>query len=232
MRAQTEQLRALTIRLQQVREEERTLVARDLHDQIGQILTAIKMDCDWVTRRLSPKNDAALSARLAGSLDRIKEATESLRSVCTRLRPGVLDDLGLAAAIEWQAKEFAAVTGTQCDVSVPHEDIPLDANRSTAIFRILQEALTNVARHAQAKMVRVSLARQDGSVVLVVTDDGKGISETAVEDSRASLGLLGMKERAEACGGEMQIWGDPGKGTTVAVQIPLSDSTRQEGKGC
>ena len=225
LRAQTEQLRALTIRLQQVREEERTMVARDLHDQIGQILTAIKMDCDWVARSLSPENDAAVKARLAASLERIKEATESLRTICTRLRPGVLDDLGLAAAMEWQLKEFAAVTGIECDISVPQEVFALDAERRTAIFRILQEALTNVARHAQAKIVRASLTQQGDKLVLVVQDDGKGITEKEAEDSRTSLGLLGMKERAEACGGEMQIWGDPGKGTTLAVQIPLSDST-------
>ena len=230
LRAQTEQLRALTIRLQQVREEERTMVARDLHDQIGQILTAIKMDCDWVARRLTSHQDAELSERLAGSLDRIKEATQSLRSICTRLRPGVLDDLGLAAAMEWQLKEFAAVTGIQCDITVPQEVVPLDTQRTTAIFRILQEALTNVARHAQAKMIRASLTRQGEQLVLVVQDDGKGITEKETEDSRTSLGLLGMKERAEACGGELQIWGDPGRGTTVAVTIPLAESIAGEGE--
>lgn len=230
LRAQSEQLRALTTRLQQVREEERTMVARDLHDQIGQILTAVKMDVDWVARHLSSQNEDDLSARLTATLNRLKDATQSLRNICTRLRPGVLDDLGLAAAIEWQVKEFSSVTGIHCDVSVPQEDFPLDADRSTAIFRILQEALTNVARHAQAKMVRASLVQQNGDVVLVVQDDGKGISESDVESSsRTSLGLLGMKERAEACGGELQIWGDPGKGTTLAAHIPLAESRHQGG---
>ena len=227
LRMKGEQLRALTIRLQHVREEERKLVARDLHDQIGQILTAVKMDVDWVAKHLSSQNEAQLSGRLAATLDRLRDATQSLRSICTRLRPGVLDDLGLAAAIEWQVKEFASITGIQCDVSVPQEDFPLGADRSTAIFRILQEALTNVARHAQATMVRASLAQQNGNVVLVVQDDGRGISESEVESSRTSLGLLGMKERAEACGGELQIWGDPGKGTTLALQIPLAESEYQ-----
>jgi len=178
LRIKSDQLRALTIRVQQVREEERTMVARDLHDQIGQILTAVKMDVDWVARCLSPQDDAQLSDRLAATLNRLKDATQSLRSICTRLRPGVLDDLGLAAAIEWQVKEFASITGIHCDVSVPQEDFPLDADRSTAIFRILQEALTNVTRHAEAKMVRASLAQQDGNVLLVVQDDGKGIRES------------------------------------------------------
>ncbi|MFY9659047.1 MAG: PAS domain-containing protein [Terriglobales bacterium] len=230
LRIKSDQLRALTIRVQQVREEERTMVARDLHDQIGQILTAVKMDVDWVARCLSPQDDAQLSDRLAATLNRLKDATQSLRSICTRLRPGVLDDLGLAAAIEWQVKEFASITGIHCDVSVPQEDFPLDADRSTAIFRILQEALTNVTRHAEAKMVRASLAQQDGNVLLVVQDDGKGIRESDIESSsRTSLGLLGMKERAEACGGELQIWGDPGTGTTVALQIPLAESRHQGG---
>jgi signal transduction histidine kinase len=145
------------------------------------------------------------------------------------LRPGVLDDLGLAAAIEWQVKEFASITGIQCHVSVPQEDLPVAAARLTAIFRILQEALTNVARHAQARMVRATLAQQNGNLVLVVQDDGKGISESDVESSRGSLGLLGMKERAEACGGELEIWGDPGKGTTLALHIPLAEPRQQGG---
>ena len=230
VRRQSEQLRALTTRLQQVREEERTMVARDLHDQIGQILTAVKMDVDWVARNLSSRNEAQLSGRLTAALGRLSDAAQSLRSICARLRPGVLDDLGLAAAIEWQVREFASITGIQCDVSVPQEDMPLDADRSTAIFRILQEALTNVARHAQATMVRASLVQQNGDVVLVVQDDGKGISESDVESSsRTSLGLLGMKERAEACGGELQIWGDPGTGTTLAAHIPLAESRPQGG---
>jgi PAS domain S-box-containing protein len=230
LRRQGEQLRALTTRLQQVREEERTLVARELHDQIGQILTAVKMDVDWFARRLSLQNESEVSNRVAASLDRIRDATQSLRNICTRLRPGVLDDLGLSAAIEWQLKEFSSLTGIQSYVCIPQEDFPLDAERTTAIFRILQEALTNVTRHAQATMVRASLAQQDGKVVLVVQDDGRGISEAELDAPRTSLGLLGMKERAEACGGELQIWGDPGKGTTVAVQIPLLESGRSGGK--
>jgi len=139
------------------------------------------------------------------------------------LRPGVLDDLGLGAAIEWQANEFASRTRIQCEVSVPTEDLALDADRSTAIFRIFQEALTNVARHAEANVVRVFLTHRNGRVLLVVQDDGKGILESDLAVSKGSLGLLGMKERAQACGGKLQIWGEPGKGTTVAVEIPLGE---------
>ena len=216
-----DQLRSLSARLQTAREEERKQVARDLHDQIGQILTAVKMDVDWVGKRIH-EDQANLRYRLGGTFALIRDATQSLRNICTELRPAVLDDLGLGAAIEWQANEFASRTGIACEVSVPPEDLVLDADRSTAVFRIFQEALTNVARHAQAKAVHASLAQRNGKVLLVVQDDGKGILDSDFAAANGSLGLLGMKERAQACGGELQVWGEPGKGTTVAVEIPVS----------
>jgi signal transduction histidine kinase len=186
------------------------------------------MDVDWVAKRL-PQNEAQLRTRLGATLDLVRDATQSLRSICTQLRPGVLDDLGLAAAIEWQATEFASRTGIRCDVSVPTDDLALDAERCTAIFRILQEALTNVARHAEAKVVRASLAQRNGRVLLVVQDDGKGIRDSDLTASKGSLGLLGIKERAQACGGELQVWGEPGLGTTLAVDIPSSDPGQKDG---
>jgi PAS domain S-box-containing protein len=226
LRTLSEQFRELSIRLQQIREDERTIVARDLHDQIGQILTAIKMDVDWVLKR-PPKSKPEIRTRLRATLDLVRDATDSLRSICTRLRPGVLDDLGLAAAIEWQAKDFASRAGIQCDASVSTEDLDLDSDRSTAIFRILQEALTNVARHAKAKVVRISLRREPSRVLLVVQDDGIGILDSELTVMKRSLGILGMRERAHACGGELQIWGDKGKGTTVAVDIPCVDRQKE-----
>ena len=219
MRSTLEQLHSLSARLQTVREEERKRVARDLHDQIGQILTAVKMDVDWVAKRLPEKSE--LRSRLAATRDLVRDATQSLRNICTDLRPGVLDDLGIGAAIEWQANEFASRTGVPCEVCIPMEDIILDADLSTAIFRIFQEALTNVARHAEAKMVRASLTHRNGKVLLAVQDDGKGILDSDFTAPKGSLGLLGMKERAQACGGELRIWGEPGKGTIVAVEIPV-----------
>ena len=222
LRDTLEQLRSLSARLQTAREEERKQVARDLHDQIGQILTVVKMDVDWVAKHM-PQDQTQVRARLESTLNLVRDATQSLRKICTELRPGVLDDLGLGAAIEWQANEFASRTGIQCEVSIPAEDLALEADRSTAIFRIFQEALTNVARHAEAKVVRVFLAHRNGKVLLVVQDDGKGILESDLAVSKGSLGLLGMKERAQACGGKLQIWGEPGKGTTVAVEIPLGE---------
>lgn len=217
-----EQLHALSARLQTAREAERKQVARDLHDQIGQILTAARMDVDWVAKHI-PQDQTEVRARLESTLNLVHDATQSLRKICTELRPGVLDDLGLCAAIEWQANEFASRTGIRCEVSVPTEDLALlEADQPTAIFRIFQEALTNVARHAEAKVVRIFLTQRDGRVQLVVHDDGKGILESDLAPSKGSLGLLGMKERAQACGGELQIWGEPERGTTVAVEISLS----------
>jgi len=221
MRNTLEQLRSLSARLQTAREEERRRVSRDLHDQIGQILTAVKMDVDWVAKRL-PEKQSELRSRLGATLDLVRNATQSLRNICTNLRPGVLDDLGIGAAIDWQANEFASRTGVPCEVCIPTEDLVLNTDLSTAIFRIFQEALTNVARHAEAKTVRASLTHRNGKVLLAVQDDGKGIRGSDLAASKGSLGLLGMKERAQACGGELQIWGEPGKGTTVVVAMPVS----------
>lgn len=215
---QRRELQELAKRLQQAREEERTAVARDLHDQIGQILTAIKMDIAWVVRHLPEKQDP-LHNRLAESIKMVNSGVQSVRRICSGLRPGILDDLGLAAAIEWQASEFATRNGIGCKVSLPPVQLQLDGDRATAIFRIFQECLTNVARHAEATSVSASLSTQDGNLMLVVEDDGKGFSES---EKTGSLGVLGMKERAKACGGSLQVASAPGKGTTVTVSVPLN----------
>ena len=217
---QKEQLRALAERLQWVREEDRKRVARDLHDQIGQILTAIKMDMTWMTRHL-PESEVEMRARLAESIQMINDGVKTVRTICSGLRPGVLDDLGLAAAIEWQSSEFASRNGVQCQVTVPPVDLHLDGDRATATFRIFQECLTNVTRHAQAKSVRVALRQEEESILLVVEDDGIGFLESGFSNAFGSLGLLGMKERAQFCGGDVHIASTPGKGTTVTVRVPV-----------
>jgi PAS domain S-box-containing protein len=223
---QREQLRALAERLQSVREEDRKKVARDLHDQIGQILTSIKMDLTWVTRRLL-KSEIEVLARLTESIQLINDGVKAVRIICSGLRPGVLDDLGLAAAIEWQASEFTSRNGVLCEVSVPPVDLHLDGDRATATFRIFQECLTNVIRHAQAKSVRVALCQEDGDILLVVEDDGIGFNPSGLSNSLGSLGLLGMKERAQFCGGDVQISSSSGSGTTVTIRVPL-DTPRTE----
>jgi PAS domain S-box-containing protein len=228
---QREQLRALAERLQWVREEDRKKVARELHDQIGQILTAIKMDMTWMTRHL-PESEGEVLARLAESIQLINDGVKAVRTICSGLRPGVLDDLGLAAAIEWQASEFATRNGVQCQVSVPPVDLHLDGDRATATFRIFQECMTNVIRHAQAKSVRVALCQEEESILLVVEDDGIGFCESGLSSSLGSLGLLGMKERAQFCGGEVQISSSPGNGTTVTVRVPVDAPRAKRTETC
>jgi PAS domain S-box-containing protein len=228
---QKEQLRALAERLQQVREEDRKRVARDLHDRIGQILTAIKMDMTWMTRHL-PAAQSEVLARLAESIQLINDGVKSVRTICSGLRPGVLDDLGLAAAIEWQASEFASRNGVPCQVSVPPIDLHLDGDRATAAFRIFQECLTNVIRHAEAKSVRVSLCQENEKIVLVVQDDGIGFCESDLLNSLGSLGLLGMRERAQFCGGDVQISSSPGAGTTVTVCVPVDNPGDEKEQAC
>jgi PAS domain S-box-containing protein len=228
---QKEQLRALAERLQIVREEDRKRVARDLHDQIGQILTAIKMDMTWIIRHL-PESEHTVHARLNESIESINEGVKAVRTICSGLRPGVLDDLGLAAAIEWQASDFATRNGVQCQVTVPPVDLHLDGDRATATFRIFQECLTNVIRHAQAKSVRVDLFQEEENILLVVADDGIGFCESDLSNSLGSLGLLGMKERAQFCGGDVQISSSPGNGTTVSVRVPVDTPRAERSEAC
>ena len=225
---QKEQLRALAERLQSVREEDRKQVARDLHDQIGQILTAIKMDMTWMIRHL-PESEVQVLARLRESTQSINDGVKAVRTICSGLRPGVLDDLGLAAAIEWQASDFASRNGIRCEVSVPLIDLHLDGDRATATFRIFQECLTNVIRHAQANTVRVDLSQEDENILLVVEDDGIGFRESGASNAFGSLGLLGMKERAQFCGGDVHISSSLGNGTKVTVRVPV-DIPRGERK--
>ena len=228
---QKEQLRALAERLQRVREEDRKQVARDLHDQIGQILTAIKMDMTWMIRHL-PESETEVLVRLRESTESINDGVKAVRAICSGLRPGVLDDLGLAAAIEWQAGEFASRNDIRCQVSVPPVDLHLDGDRATATFRIFQECLTNVIRHAQAKAVRVDLSQEDENILLVVKDDGIGFHESGVSNALGSLGLLGMKERAQFCGGDVQISSSPGNGTTVTVRVPVDIPRAERSEIC
>jgi PAS domain S-box-containing protein len=228
---QKEQLRALAERLQLVREEDRKQVARDLHDQIGQILTAIKMDMMWMTRHL-PESEADVFARLKESIQLINDGVKAVRAICSGLRPGVLDDLGLAAAIEWQAGEFASRNGVHCQVTVPPVDLHLDGDRATATFRIFQECLTNVIRHAQATSVRVDLCQEEESILLIVEDDGIGFFEPGFSNTLGSLGLLGMKERAQFCGGDVQISSSPGNGTKVTVRVPVDIPRAERSEVC
>jgi signal transduction histidine kinase len=212
------QLRELAARLQSVREEERAMVAREIHDELGQALTAIKIDLASLIGALRVDQQEELE-KAESILRLIDQTILSVRRIATELRPGILDDLGLVAAVEWAAQEFKARTGTKCNLDLPDDDIVIDQERTTAIFRIFQETLTNVTRHAEATRVDVRLGRENGNIVLEVRDNGRGIAEERLSRSR-SLGILGMRERALLLGGELTISGAPGKGTIVRVLIP------------
>ncbi len=222
LRSSTQELRALAERLQSAREEERTQVAREIHDELGQALTALKMDLSWLSKKL-PKDQDPLHEK-ARSMSQLLDATvRTVKRISTELRPGLLDDLGLAAAIEWQAEEFQNRTGIKCTVAINPEGVVLEAKLSTAIFRIFQETLTNVARHANATKVEVNLKKKAHQIELKVQDKGKGITQKQISSSK-SFGLIGMRERIFPWQGELKIIGTPGKGTTVTVTIPLKKS--------
>jgi signal transduction histidine kinase len=217
-----EKLRALAARLQSIREEERKLIAREVHDELGQALTGLKLDLSRLASGLSEgvtkRNKTAQRVESMSIL--IDETIKTVRRIATQLRPGVLDDLGLVAAIEWQVQDFRERTGVKCEFKPGVKHLTLDQNLSTALFRILQETLTNIARHANASKVKISLKKDKDSIVLRVEDNGRGITEREISGSK-SLGLLGIKERALLFGGSVDITGRQNKGTVVAVHIPL-----------
>jgi PAS domain S-box-containing protein len=219
-----EQLRALAAQLRQAREEEAGRIARELHDQLGRCLTAIKMDVAGIERGLTggagEGSFHALIERTKRMSQTLDETVHTVRRISAELRPGVLDDLGLAAAIDWQARDFQARSGVSCLIRVPEEDLRLSRDQSTALFRIFQESLTNVARHAQATKVWVNLSEEEDAVVLEVGDDGVGFSPALLAERR-SLGLLGMRERVAIFGGEIEFVGRPDQGTVVVVRMPV-----------
>lgn len=219
LKGSARQLQALAANLELAREEERTRIAGELHDQLGQALTAMKFDLAWLTDRLAQK-DVTLAEKAKTVTAQMDTMIKTVRRISTELRPGMLDDLGLAASIEWQAHDFEKRTGIICVVHVPTEELSLTRAQSIALFRIFQEALTNVARHAEAQLIEVSLEARCEAVTLQVQDDGRGIQAQEIAGLQ-SLGLLGMRERAKRLGGTFDIQGRAGKGTIVTVTLPI-----------
>ena len=221
-----EQLRALSARAEQVREDERSGIAREIHDDLGQALTAIKIDLSWLARRVSGDSSGS-GQTLLEKLDEMSRMTDEVigrvRRISSDLRPGVLDDLGLLAALEWEASRFEERTGVSCVVASNLGDDVLERDLSTAVFRIAQEAMTNVARHAEASNVAIDLHRSDDgrSLRLRVRDDGVGILDEAAREP-TSLGLLGMRERARRLGGTVCTSRLPEGGTLVEVIVPIA----------
>ena len=216
----TEQLRELSARLQSVREEERTHLARAIHDELGQALTGLKMDVAWLQKHLNQPQPALLEKTQAMS-DLIDTTVQTVRRISTELRPGILD-LSLVATIEWQLQEFQTRSGIQGKLIIAPEETTLDADGATTVFRIFQEILTNVARHAQATQVEVSVEENATFLTLHVQDNGRGITDSEIHSPR-SIGLLGMQERARLRAGEIHFQGTPGEGTAVTVRLPLSN---------
>jgi len=226
LRISREQIRNLHKHSQDVRERERARIAREIHDELGQVLTALKMDLSFLAKKLPP-DLSSLETKVNLMLRFVDMTIQSVKRITMDLRPGLLDHLGLVAAIEWQAEEFQKRTGIRCSVTVDPDEIILRPDQSTSVFRIFQETLTNIARHARATEVRTSLTVKDGILEMTVRDNGIGITNEQIENPK-SYGLMGIKERAYFCGGEAGIFGQKGKGTTVVITIPFDEMRIQD----
>jgi signal transduction histidine kinase len=215
-----QRLRNLSSHLQSSREEERVNIAREIHDELGQVLTALKLDMYWLEKRLH--DDQEVLKEKVRSMSKHAESTiHTVQRISSELRPALLDDLGLVAAIEWQSKDFQRRTDIECSVSFNSGKIKVPENASIALFRIYQETLTNVARHSQASNVNVSMYNKDDHVILQIKDNGIGIEKSHLSNPR-SFGLMGIHERALALGGDVEIIGKQKIGTTLTVCIPLN----------
>jgi len=225
LRETAEQLRALSARINSVKEEEGIRIAREIHDELGGALTRLRWDLWSLKNDLSePADRAHLQAaqeKTSAMLTLTDAAIDVVRRIASDLRPDGLDDLGLAEAIEWQCRQFQLRSGLMCQCHCSLQNLVLERAQTTAVFRIFQEALTNILRHAQATKVEVSLEEEDGEVVLTIRDDGRGFTEEEVSRSHA-LGLLGMQERVHSIGGKVLVTGRKGAGTVVTVRIPAS----------
>jgi PAS domain S-box-containing protein len=219
LRKSQHQLRRLAGHLQQIQEQERARIAREIHDEVAQSLTALHLDLAWLVTRLP--NVPEVYDRLQAMVAQLEALDTTARHIATELRPPLLDDLGLLAAIEWQLQDVSQRTGLAYALLMPHEEITLDPEQATAVFRIFQEALTNVVRHADASEVVVRVHAGPDAIRLEVADDGQGITPEQLDDP-AALGLLGMRERAMLWDGEVSVQGKPGVGTTVTLRMPFT----------
>ena len=218
----SKQLRELSRHLQQVREEERTKIAREIHDELGQQLTGLKMDIAWLMKKTGMDNPD-IKKKFADTLLLVDNTVRSIRRIATELRPSVIDDLGLNASLEWQVTELRRRMNIEIEYVNSFDDTNINPDISIGIFRILQESLTNIAKHAAAKKLKISITELDGTVTLTVEDDGIGF-ETAAKKDQLTFGLIGIKERTSMLQGECTIFSEPGRGTKIVVRIPLKNN--------
>jgi PAS domain S-box-containing protein len=217
-------IRELASHLQDVREEERASIAREIHDELGQQLTGIKMDLSWITKRKTVQDDIELKQKVIIILNLLDTAVKTVRRIATDLRPSILDDLGLIAAIQWQSEEFERRSGISTEFISTMTEFRRSSGIAIGLFRICQESLTNVARHAEASKICISLEEHDNeNILLKIEDNGRGFEVSKIGDKK-TLGLLGMRERTLMMGGEFRIESNPGKGTTLFVTIPLTNA--------
>jgi signal transduction histidine kinase len=214
-----EQLRSLAAYQNEVREQERIRIAREIHDQLGQSLTLLRMDLSWLKKQLGDKNPT-VDEKMDAMFQVLADALENLHTVTTELRPIILDDFGLAAAIEWQVEEFRNRVGIECRMAPTGFEPVLPKDQATALFRIFQETLTNIIRHAQASEVAVRLEARNGDLILQIQDNGRGITAAEIDDPK-SFGLLGIRERLYPWNGRVSFEGRPGQGTRVTVRLPM-----------
>jgi len=217
------ELRALAAHLLSARENERALIARELHDEFGQALTSLHLGLAWISRKLTP-GQRPLEEKVKSLSTITTSLIRSVKDIASELRPGVLDELGLVKTLKSEAREFEGHTGIQCRFKTNAAKAKFDRSVAVAIFRIVQAALTNVARHAHASRARIALMKRKNGLILTVTDNGKGFSRKLIHE-HDSLGITGMRERAVALGGTFTLGGSGSKGTILTVQIPLSRVT-------
>jgi signal transduction histidine kinase len=226
LRESNDQVRALARHIESVREEEKVIIAREIHDELGQALTAFKIDLSWLSRNI-PEDSPKLKEKLGNMTLLANEILLSIKKISSELRPGILEDLGLQSAFEWHIAEFNKRTGISCVYNIKVKDEDINPQIAINLFRILQEALTNVVKHSGANEVSVNLNNFDNFVKLLIKDNGSGIDLNHKTDYNA-FGLIGIKERVLSLNGKMNISGIHKKGTTIEISIPLNNELKNK----
>jgi signal transduction histidine kinase len=219
LKQSNEEIRRLNEYLQNIREEERIHIAREIHDELGQQLTAIKMDVAWIDKKTSEET-IDIKKKLKNIIGLLDGSNQSIRRILSELRPRMLDDDGLLEAIKWMSRQLTETAGIPVDFVTTETDIQLSEQIATCIFRVCQEAFTNISRYSLAKRVFISVKMVEENIILIIKDDGIGFDTASVQNKK-SFGILGMKERVLSLGGRLDLLSSPGKGTKITAMIPL-----------